>query len=1052
MLHIHLSNRPEALAVTLAEWLRAAPLPLLEKEIVVVPSTAAARWLAFRLADTLGASAQVATPFAAAFVWQLFGRVLPEVAAHNPFDRMAMQWRLLRLAANSNAAEVRHYLANDDGSRSHDLAVRLAALFDRYLVERPDWLLAWGAGRRIGLGADEGWQADLWRALVSELAGVAAEHPGERFLAVLKTSATARSRLPRRISLFAVEAMPTLYWEVFAGLAEWIELRVFVLSPSREYWGDIERVRARLRLEIEQPAAAALIDHGQPLLASLGRARQSALVRLADTAAQVASDETACFVTPPASLLGRLQHDLLDLTTSIDCPADQSIQVHACHGPLREAEVLHDRLLALFEVLPDLTPADILILTPDIETYGPLVAAVLQHAAPPRRIPCTVADRPLGQAPLWRAMRRLCAVAAGEVDAESTMSLLDEPALRRAFGIVADDLPLLRDWVAEAGIRWAEDGAARARRGLPADASHTWRAGLRRLLLGVALSDTSDRLHEGILPIPCIEGSRAALLGRLIDFAETVFDLSRKVGAGRTATAWSELLLTVLERSFAPEESEAGEAQHLREILDALAVQARGADCTIPLPLSAVLREVDAALVDCAPAQAFGSGTATIAALQPGRPLPARVVCVVGLNDGDWPRPVQPPAFDLLARYPRAGDRNRRAEERYALLEALLCARDALLITHTGNDPRSNVALPPAAPLAEVLDTLAAMTGRPDAELVTHHPLQPFSPAYFTGSATLFSFDAEHCPPTSIRTAEPFIAADARAAGAPADVVELEQWQRFFAHPTRFYLREQLGIHLEAGEELLESHEPFVLNRLEAYRLRAACFEGWRAGRASEQTQQLLRARGWLPQGAAGDRAFLVALDEALPIWHAARPWAEANARPACETVFSDGLTTLSGRLDDLTARGLWRLRFGRLRAPDRLRLWLDHLLLQAAGQPMNSILIALDGTVSLAPLPVARAGEILADLLAIHRDGLLHPIPFYPETAWAWLEQKSTWRSAWTGSPFQRRPSECEDPYRRLALRDCPDDPLGESFQTLARRIFQPLRDQLEPGKVGDG
>lgn len=451
MLHTHLANRPEALAAALAALQRVDPLPLLEAETVVVPSTALARWLGFRLADALGIATRNACVFPAAYVWQLFGRVLPEVAASSPFDRAAMQWRLLRLLGASRAPEIRHYLDGDDGTRRFELAGRVAALFDRYLVERPDWIAAWSAGRQCGLGTDEAWQAALWRALLAELPQVAKEHPRERFLAALRARPDLRARLPRRLGLFCVEAMPALYWEVFAALAEWIELHVFVLAPCREYWGDIERTRQRLRLEIEQPDAAVLYETGHPLLASLGRARQHATVRLADTAARVASTEHVYFATPPATLLGRVQRDLLELVPGTGAALDASLQVHDCHGAQREAEVLLDRLLERFEALPGLQPADILILTPDIETYGPIVAAVLANAPRERRIPCAVADRPLATLPLWRALRQLCVVAAGELDAESVLALLDEPALRRAFAIDEGELPRLRDWVAAAG-------------------------------------------------------------------------------------------------------------------------------------------------------------------------------------------------------------------------------------------------------------------------------------------------------------------------------------------------------------------------------------------------------------------------------------------------------------------------------------------------------------------------------------------------------------------------------------------------------------------------
>jgi exodeoxyribonuclease V gamma subunit len=1055
MLHTHLANRPAALVAALAALQRVDPLPLLEAETIVVPSTGLARWLQFRLADALGIATRIAFVFPAAHVWELFGHVLTDVAAVNPFDRAAMQWRLLRLLQESRIEVVRYYLDGDDATRCYELAGQLAALFDRYLVERPDWIAAWSAGRRLGLGPDEAWQASVWQTLLADSPRVAKEHPRERFLAALRAQPGLRAGLPRRLSLFCVEAMPTLYWEVFASLAEWIDLHVFVLTSCREYWGDIEQTRQRLRLEIEQPDAAGLFETGHPLLASLGRARQYATVRLADTVAQTASAEHFYFADPPTTLLGSVQRDLLELAPSVGHPLDASLQIHNCHGAQREAEVLLDRLLDHFEALPDLQPADILILTPDIESYGPIIAAVLSNAPRERRIPCAVADRPLATLPLWRAMRQLCRVAAGELDAESVMALLQEPALRRAFAIEESDLPRLRDWVADAGIRWGIDAAARTRLkgpGLPMDDAHTWRTGLRRLLLGVALPDAPERLWQGMLALPGVEGERVELLGRFIEFVEALFMFSDKLGAGRTAPEWGELLTETLECFLQPDETEEAQAQRLRVTLAQIGALAQETRCAVQLPLAVLLRELDSRLAEQASAQAFVSGAATIAALQPGRPVAARIVCLVGINDGAWPRPATPLGFDLLSTHPRPGDRNRRGEERYAFLEALLCAGDALVVTYAGRDPRTNLALPPAAPLAELLDTLAAMTGVSAETIVLKHPLQPFGSDYFSGAAEarLFSFDAEHCPSPARSQVTPFSVAGAsviplRDVGELA--IGLAELQRFFSHPVRYFLRERLGIHLEESEELLATHEPFIPDHLEAYRLREAQFEGLAAGQAQAEADALLRARGWLPQGVAGELAARAAYAEAVPLWEASQPWRDGVRQPDCAVSFAAAGLQLSARLDGLSTQGLWRVRYGRLRARDRLRLWLDHLLLNIAapsGVPPVSTLIARDDMLRLAPEPAAT--EILSDLLALYREGSSRVLPFYPETAWAWQAQKN-WRREWEGDSYKGKPGERDDAYICLALRDSADDPLGTEFQLLTRRVFDPLL-----LRVGDG
>jgi len=1054
MLHLHLSNRPSTLASALGELQRQKPLPLLETEAIVVPSTAIARWLEFRLADHLGIAVQLGFHFPAAFAWQLFGRVLPGLARSSPFDRQALQWRLMRLLQTHPAAAVAHYLTDDDGRKCHGLAQRLAALFERYLVDRPDWIATWISGKLQGLGPDEVWQAQLWRRLIAELPDVSKEHPRDRFLGALATDPHAHARLPARISLFACEAMPTLYWELFVSLARWVDIHVYALSPSREYWGDIDRLRRKLRMEIDNPAAADLLEIGHPLLASLGRGRQHAFVRLSDATSQVSSREEVAYVEPAETLLGRLQRDILDLDSSTGIAVDDTLQIHACHGALREAEVLHDRLLALFEAMPDLRLSDVLILTPDIATYGPVIEAVLTHAEASRRLPCSVADRPLEQSVLWRAMRQLLRTLAGEFDAESVMSLLEIDALRRAFGIEGDEISLLRDWVVEAGIRCGLDRQSRDY------FDHTWSAGLERLLLGVALPD-EERLWHATLPVPGVEGSRANVLGRFIDLVEVLSFFAPKVGAGRTAQAWCALLSDMLARFFLPDEVEELEAQRIREVLASLSERVEAAACQVSLPLTTLADEVDTLLAERSSARAFQSGRITVAALQPGRPLAARVICCVGMNDGAWPRPVVPLSFDLIATHPRPGDRLSRDEERQAFLEMLLCAEDRLILTFTGNDPRTNAAFPPAAPLAELIDVVTAMTGRAAKELITKHPLQPFSRVYFDDQHPgLFSFDVEACPAIHHEIPQPFIPPDFRIQHAEPVSIELQRVHQFFANPSRYFIRERMGIHLEESEELLEVHEPFNANRLDAYRLREACFAAMQAGADDRETAEKIKAGGLLPHGLAGELALREAREEAGSVFAQARAWIESAALPPQQISFASTGATLTGQLDGLSVRGLWRVRHGKTRARDRLRLWVDHLLLQTIdcaalnlSMERTSVLFAQDGCMQLSPLSPDEAAARLGDLLMSYREGLCSPLPFYPETAWAWLEGKSGWHNAWSGGNFQRagagmgaRMGERDDAYVRLVLRDRSQDPLGEAFQSLASRIFEPLRDALSP------
>ncbi|MCX7898233.1 MAG: exodeoxyribonuclease V subunit gamma [Rhodocyclaceae bacterium] len=1036
MLQVVTSNCVEVLAEALADRLRQEPAPLLAREIIVAPSTALARWLEFRLADALGIAARIDWAFPAELAWRLMASVLPEIGKTNPFDPRLLQWRLLRICQEVRAPALMAYLKDDDGRKGYELAVRIASALHRYLVERPEWPIGWARGEHFGLGEHEAWQAEIWRRLVAELPVDGMQHPAERFFLALEKKTDAAASLPRRIAFFCVDDLPELYWRFFQRLADHCAITNYVLSPSREYWGELVEPRRKLSVTLANAGVEVLFEIGHPLLASLGRGRRYLAERLSEAPCL---DER--YQEPAHTLLGRLQADLLALQTSSGVADDGTVEIHACHGPQREAEVLRDRLLAWFMRCPTLTPADLLILTPDIDAYGPVVGAVLEDGVEGQAIPCRLADLSALDMPLLRALRCLLETLAGDFQAEAVMELLEEAPIRRAFAIQADEIPLLRVWVAEAGVRWGLDGAHRERRDLPVEEMHTWRFGMMRCLLAIALSDDSPP-YRGVSPLAGVEGQRAELLGRFLDYLEAL---------RAAALAWQDpapphllcdRLLETCERFLAPDEEEADQMLRLRRVLREIRDAACAARVETPVQVAMVLAELGARLAERRSAHAFVSGCATIAQLAPGRPLAKRIVCLVGMNDGAWPRAHPPEEFDLLA---QAGSgRDRRAAERYAFLETLLSARDALIVTFTGADSRGHAEFPPAAPVAELVATLAHMTGRSAEEIIVRHPLQPFAQRYFSAEdARLFSYAQECCPPPVGDAIVPFV-----TASLPAERSQALDWRELveaLCAPARFFLRRRLGLTLEPGAEQLAGEEPFVLSSgLAAHQARAEMQRALEKGVPFEALGERLRAQGYLPHGFAGELTMTRLSADVEPLWRkvsARLDPAKTEAMPF--TLMLDELR-LEGVLERTSAKGLARWRAAQRRARDLLRVWLEHVLWQViapAGAERTSVLFTLDGEISLAPLPQAEARDILAHAARLAQEAYTRPLPFHPETAWAYVSGKKNWRHVFWGSGWDTDQGEIErDPYLALAWRDREEEALGEEFQALARRLLEPL------------
>ena len=711
---LHTSNRLESLVTQLAGGLQATPASPLQPEIVIVQSQGMARWLQLELATRLGVCANVQFPFPRAFVRQAFRAFDPSVPESDPIHPSLVTWQLWELlpwvAREPGGEPVARYLDGDvEGRKRFQLAVRIARLFDDYAVFRPDLVLRWDHGQ------DADWQARLWRRWRETHGHDHAAVLRARFLEQVARASQCPPGLPARVCLFGISALPPFYVEVFEQLGKWLSIHLFLLQPASVYWGDVLSAKAALkRSDRIPPAPSELGRHeANSLLASLGgQGRDFLNVLLAVTEFNARDD----FADPGRdSLLHAIQSDILNLRNSdatgndapID-PADHSVQVHSCHSPLRELEVLHDHILHWFSTEPQLRPRDILVMTPDIETYAPLIDAVFgapsQHAAGPA-IPFSVADRSSGSAShVLSAFVRILGLAGGRLGVATVLELLESPSIRKRFELSEAEVFQAREWLRAAGVRWGEDEQHRRRLQLPALRQNTWADGLDRLLLGYAMDGTSGELFAGILPCDGPEGSVSQPFGRLLRFARRVFATVHDLETSRSLTDWVTLLRNIIGEFFAESEEAEPELHLLRDIVSQLDKHRKSAGLTEPLPLPVLLEYLNPILEDDQFHSGFLTGRVTFGALKPMRSIPFKVICLLGMNDSAFPRSDLRLGFDQMAIQPRLGDQSKREDDRYLFLETLLSARQRMYISYVGQSIRDNSQAPPSVLVCELLD------------------------------------------------------------------------------------------------------------------------------------------------------------------------------------------------------------------------------------------------------------------------------------------------------------------------------------------------------------
>ena len=1008
MLNVYSSNRLERLVDELAGRTQAFPLGPFDRETIVVQGPGMARWLRLQLAHRLGVCALVDFPLPGTLVWALVKNVLPDLRQRRELETDLLTWSLMDLIARHREepafGAIRAYLGQGGNQLYlYQLACQAGRVFSNYALFRPDLLAAWQAGDAL-LDRDpaardaEAWQAVLWRDLAKRFEWEPWTVLYDRLAGRLLPSAGADA-LPPRISIFGLSALPPVYLRIFETLGRRTEVDLYVMSPCRQYWGLIESDRETARRERKgRGGSDQHRETGNRLLASLGQlGREFLNLREALTYHEPAGD---LYEAPDReTLLGRVQSQIFDLEEpagdSPVAPDDRSVQIHVCHSAMREVEVLHDRLLGLLDGDADLSPQDIVVMAPDIEGYAPLVEAVFGAASRTTRIPFSIADRaPHRLSRVHQAFFALLDLAQGRYEASEVLALLDHPAVHRRFGLLHEDLDSVRTWLEATRVRWGIDAAYRASLGLPAEPAHTWRAGLERMLLGYALPGDGLSLFDGSLPYPEIEGQDAAVLGKLAGFFDALAGTLEGLRAPRAPAAWAADLAGILDRFIDTDDDGETEADALRTVFGALSEKTAEAGFEGDLEFPVVRTFLDQSLGSEGMSTPFISGGVTFCSMVPMRSVPFRVVAILGMNDGDFPRNPRPPGFDLMARERRAGDRSARFDDRYLFLEALLSARDHLYISYVGRDVRENKEIPPSVLVSEFTDYLSADGGEEALEryIITRHPLQPFNPDYFQPCGALFSYsdtyraasEALSRPPVPFRLFEEPLPPGLRA---PGEVVPLDDFAGFFARPARALMAERLGVKRPWTKVAAEDREPFAVGRGDRRAAAGMLLAPALEKRAPEDPVGLLEAASLLPHGTVGRLrgADLVSEIQAL----AQRIGGAAEGLPRSVPVDLEvGGARLVGRLDRVYASLRLGWNFDPIWTNDLLRAWVEHLVLNALGDetlPKVTALYGTDKTHRL--LPVEDPKTLLEPLVEMYRRGLDQPVHLFPKASLAYAE-----------------------------------------------------------------
>ena len=1085
-------------------------------EWIGIQSRGMKQWIAAQMADNLGICANINFFFPRQMINQIIYDQSDD--QKESLNEDTLLWSIMKLLNKSKAvnelSSIQDYIRDDEtGKKQYQLSMKIAKIFDDYQVYRPSMLLEWQRQNSHGFlkDSDAKWQTWLWNRIISDNPHNSIAYKISDFLEKFDVKNIDKDHLPLRISFFGISAMPTFFLQVFEKISQIMDINLFLLTPSNQFFFDIksDKQMGKISLNREIPVNLDQLYYEvkNPLLSSLGTAGkdfQSCLESF-----NYHEPFNGLFSDPlheSCTMLAYLQsdifnlvyrkHDREDLPVKIES-SDDSVSIHACHSPMREAQVLKDLLLNEFKNDSDLAPHDIIVVMPDIEAYAPFIESVftLEDA-----LPFSISDRKKrSESEPIEAFFKILALRNSRLEQNQVLDLLVSESIVRKFNISFDEIAMIERMVKDAAVLWGKDADHRKTFDLPPFEENTWFFGIQRLFMGMAMPENHDKLIKDILPCQPFEGLDLEVLGKLALFCNTLFTALETLAGNKTIEKWCQVLKSIcnslMDRNFQNGE----DLTFLLQTIDTLKQDSQEAGFDQTVSFDVISSIIENKLDQSISQGRFLTGNIIFCNTMPMRSIPFKIVVLMGMDEKSFPGQGFRPEFDLIKKYPEPCDKIQRDEQRNLFLETLLSARSKFIVTYTGMSIQDNSKAPCAGVVSELLDTMEHSFIFPESYICHFfHPLHPFNQEYFIGNRDYYSFSRDNCKIAKVLSKKraahhTFVQTDAKAQlQEPVSSIMLSDMINFFKNPVQWYMKDGLGIKIPDMEEVAtqeqgRAREPFNLSGLDQYALGSFLVahnsrlpeESKKLGDSEEPAEKsyypLLKAGGTLPFGKKGKLEYENISALAQPVIDAAKQIESKTKLPAIAGEVDINSITVLDNIAQITQDGAYYISFGKLNGSRLILAWIKHLFLNLTAPddyPKNTTVIGRDPQgkkevlkYSFLPLEF-NALQYLKELVQIYLKGGENVFYFACETSWQLIQllskesfnleteilsktmNNSKVKNSWYGNNFQA--GEKDNPYISLCLEN--SDPF-ESVDTLiatgfaqnAVNVYKPMLENME-------
>ncbi|GMN89639.1 exodeoxyribonuclease V subunit gamma [Francisella sciaenopsi] len=840
-LYTYPSNKLEYLVQVLAKLLDVEKKDLFTPTQLIVGSRGMQHWLSMQLAQYRNIAMNLKYDMINGYILDICYELTAKQEFKKAYTKNILAWRIFRSLDSINNPKLQEYYYNSD-LKKYQLSVKIAETFSKYISYRSEWLQKWEQGEYINPAkseSDEDWQMLLWQKLVEDVSETPYKVQAEA-LQKLSRQNLEKLNIPNDIYIFGVNTISPKNLGFVFELAKYIDVNILYINPCSEYWYDLHKSKISAWLDSDdyelQPLLANLGQQGKEFFNQLLENQEKQELEIFEKFDKNSLDFEKLADNDQTQLVS-LQRNLLEL----DCQnhakqKDLSISISSCHSPLREVQILHDKLLDMIKADPSIKPRDILVMCPNIEDYSPYIDSVFSRFPTDKKLPCSIADRTLlDSEPLATSFIELLQLPESNFEVNKILDYLAVPAIQQKFKITDEQLETIRYWLKESCIHHGNNGQ-----------TFSWSWGLKRLMLGFSYSDSNHIIDDKLMTIPVIEGSEIVELGGLYELLELLEKYSQELLKPRSLEAWQDYLLGMFEDVFDVTSDEQYIAKKIKDIIVKTVTTAKDVLLEEEIDLYTIRYCLISQLSEPIINNHFLNGKVTFCSMTPMRNVPFRVIAMLGLNNGKFPRQESAISFDLMARLGRVkGDRTKRDDDRYLFLEAITSARDYLYLSYIGRSVKTNVEQQPSLILKELTSYLDLNYGWEKAD-IKEYPLHPFSSKCYADEYR--SYDEAWL---KLLQSEPKVFFDSKLLNNGVNLpksLSISKLVKIFDDPIKAYTNYGLELYLEDDFEELEDSEPFDINSLDKHKFKQDLLKTFESEKDKELTIKTAKLSGKLPE------------------------------------------------------------------------------------------------------------------------------------------------------------------------------------------------------------